>query len=949
MNVRSLRNKLEEFELLLNSLDFPEIVCISEINYNEREISTINLEMYKLTDFFCRKNHRLGGVAIVIKKDLNFRIKTCSVKKTEMLFEYALIEIILKDSCITVGCFYRSPSNRAIDAEFFAVNMDELLNSVYDSNYPTFLCGDFNFNFDDSVEDINAKNLCNILCCFGLNKCITEYTRIQGESKTIIDNIFSNVDKNLLDPKIIYADISDHFMQLITFCRNFNTNEEQNTYQLKRFFNNVDNLNYFKFLLSQEKWSFMATDQNCETSFTDFHNTFLELMDRAFPLESCKVQKKYKSYKPWITNDIINEGVFLRDLHKTYKLSGDNAVYLRYKIIKKNHRIKIEQAKKSHFENKFLNSTNKSKTAWQIIKNSNDKKEFPKNFVDPDGNDINNLQNVAETFNNFFIDSIKTLTDNMPSTLIDNKQVFNHNTIFLFPFSPNEMLVIIKSVSTKNSSGYDDIPCSLLNKVAELIVEPLTFLVNLSFTEGIFPDILKKSLIVPIHKKNDRSVISNYRGIALLSVFSKTFEKSYYVRLNDFIIKQNLLSTYQFGFRKGLSTKDAVLSLHNYILDNFENKRKSACLFFDLTRAFDTVDHKLLLSKLRNCGIRGPALSWIESYLRDRTQSVVLRDAGKIISSNYLEISTGVPQGSILGPLLFILFIDNIALHIDDVFVSLFADDSTIAVNSNDIDELSLKASNTIRSMQNYCESTGLALNNVKTDLLLFSTRKPDYSLFVKIDNCTVKQSNSVKFLGVYMDSLLNWGTQVDFVINKLSTHCFVIWQLRSFVNIHILKMYYFAHVQSCLNYCIICWGNCSRFSEVFTLQKKIVRTMSFKPPRHSCRLLFRELGILTAPSLYILNCVLYIKEHYDQFNSRNDTPHNLRDNHNLNIPVHTLSIVAKGPKLMSVKLFNKLPFHIKKINVIQLFKKEAKSLLLKHSFYSVDEYLGSNLIDESR
>lgn len=110
--------------------------------------------MYKLTDFFCRKNHRLGGVAIVIKKDLNFRIKTCSVKKTEMLFEYALIEIILKDSCITVGCFYRSPSNRAIDAEFFAVNMDELLNSVYDSNYPTFLCGDFNFNFDDSVEDI---------------------------------------------------------------------------------------------------------------------------------------------------------------------------------------------------------------------------------------------------------------------------------------------------------------------------------------------------------------------------------------------------------------------------------------------------------------------------------------------------------------------------------------------------------------------------------------------------------------------------------------------------------------------------------------------------------------------------------------------------------------------------------------------------------------------------
>lgn len=155
------------------------------------------------------------------------------------------------------------------------------------------------------------------------------------------------------------------------------------------------------------------------------------------------------------------------------------------------------------------------------------------------------------------------------------------------------------------------------------------------------------------------------------------------------------------------------------------------------------------------------------------------------------------------------------------MFISLFADDSTIAVDSHDLNELSRKASITINSMQNYCSSTGLALNSTKTDLLLFSIRKLDYSLLVKTDNRTIKQNNCVKFLGVHMDSLLNWGTHVDFVKNKLSTHCFVIWQLRSFVNIHILKIYYFAYVQSCLNYCIICWGNCSRFSEVFTLQKK--------------------------------------------------------------------------------------------------------------------------------
>lgn len=952
LNIRSLRNKVDEFELLLESLDFPEIVCISELNYKNCEISALKLERYKLSDYYCRANHNLGGVGIFVKNEIDFSIIKCNVQKTELLFEYCLTEILLNDRRILVGCFYRSPSNKSTDSEYFISNMDTLLNTLYKANTPTFICGDFNFNFDVSVDDINAKNLCNIFNCYDLHKCITEFTRIQGNSKTIIDNIFSNINVSSLNPKIIYSDLSDHFLQIISYQCILDKVGNNDKPQLKRFFNNTENIIHFKYLLSEVKWNFLTEnrDLSCEECFSNFYSTFLELMDKAFPLEYYKTKQKSINCKPWITNDIVNEGIFLRDLYRTFKFTGDEQVYIRYNIMKKNHRYKIKQAKRSYNEFKFLNSNNKSKTAWQIIKNNTyNINSLPKHFTDVEGNNLKTQEETANAFNNFFINSIKHLTDNMSPSLNNIKTINNNNSIFLMPLTTAEMLTIIRSVSAKNSSGEDEVPCSLLLKAAEFIAKPLTYIINLSFIEGTFPSVLKESLIIPVHKKDDKSLISNYRGIALLSAFSKVFEKSYHLRLADFIKQHNLISPYQYGFSKGLSTKDAVLSLYNYVLDNFEKKSMTACLFFDLSRAFDTIDHKLLLDTLERCGIRGTALSWVESYLNGRTQFVAIKGSGKISTSSHLPISTGVPQGSILGPLLFIIFINNIGCNLENVFISLFADDTTVAINSKSIEELSCKANTTVKTMRDYCSSMGLALNNLKTDLILFSTRKIDYSLFVKSDTRTIAQSNNVKFLGVYIDPLLNWGNHIDYVAGKLSTQCFVIWQLRSFININMLKMYYFAHIQSQLSYCIICWGNCSRFNEVFILQKKIIRTMTFKPPQYSCRQLFRELGILTAPSLYILYSVMHIKNNLKHFNSRYDTcvssGHNLRENYSLNIPHHSLSMSAKSPKIMPIKLFNKLPTYIKRINVIHLFKKEVKSLLQKFSFYSIEEYLQSDFI----
>lgn len=211
----------------------------------------------------------------------------------------------------------------------------------------------------------------------------------------------------------------------------------------------------------------------------------------------------------------------------------------------------------------------------------------------------------------------------------------------------------------------------------------------------------------------------------------------------------------------------------------------------------------------------------------------------------------------------------------------------------------------------------------------------------IKTDSKSVQQSAQVKFLGLHLDSHLTWSNQVDIILKKLSTTCFVLWQLRGYVTTDILITYY-AYVYSTLNYGILCWGNCTRVSEVLILQKRILRIMTFKSPRYSCRDLFKQFNLLTVTSIYILNCVCYVRSHPDKFSRTRDanSPYNFRLNLNMVIPRHTMSASANGPLIMAVKLFNKLPIPLKLLPTFNMFKSSVRNMLQKHSFYSIEEFL---------
>lgn len=443
-------------------------------------------------------------------------------------------------------------------------------------------------------------------------------------------------------------------------------------------------------------------------------------------------------------------------------------------------------------------------------------------------------------------------------------------------------------------------------------------------------------------KKNDPSNIEHYRPIALLSVFSKIFEKAYKSRLLSFLEKHGLLTPRQYGFRRGCSTQDAILSFYEKILNGFNNKQSSAGIFFDMSRAFDTINHRLLLYKLHLYGIRGPAWDWIKSYLSGRTQTVRISENGKSYLSESVDVNTGVPQGSVLGPLLFIIFINDIATYIADGFLTLFADDLSGLITGENVNEVSKRLNKLADQTKIWCSSNDLVLNSKKTDLLLYTPIgiKPDSSLLIRSGSNSLIQKNQVKFLGLQMDKHLSWEAHINDLSSRLATKNFMIRRLRDSVNINTLKTFYYGSINSILLYGIICWGNCSGINQIFIHQKRILRSMLKLPYNTPCRLYFKQEGILTIPCMYILESVCYVRKNIKDLKKCGDiNKYTTRSASNLYVPAHRITQVEKGPFISSIKMYNHLPENIKNGGSFNHFKHLVKQFLIEHCFYSVREY----------
>ena len=413
------------------------------------------------------------------------------------------------------------------------------------------------------------------------------------------------------------------------------------------------------------------------------------------------------------------------------------------------------------------------------------------------------------------------------------------HSFLLTPVSVSEVSTIISGLNSSKSVGPNSIPIALLKILNNELSEILSKLVNDSFEYGIFPDKLKIARVTPVFKKGSRLNRDNYRPVSVLSIFSKIYKKRMYKRLYNYLEKYDILYSLQFGFREKMSTSQALMSISEMIRKSIDNKEYGCSVFTDPTKAFDTVHHSNLLSKLNHYGIRGIAGDWFRSFITNRKQFVTVNGS----NSDLLPITCGVPQGSVLGPLLFLLYINDLPNTSSQLKFHLFADDTSIYYLSRNLSDIESLINTELKSVANWMKANRLSISTSKTNFILFHSpkNKPRKTLNVKIDGNAINEVQSVKYLGVEFDSNLTWKPHISQLSLKLSKTVGVLSKIRYFVDSDVLVMLYYALIFSFLNYGIETWGLTypSYLKPISIIQKKCIRIMTFSEPQsHSEALL---------------------------------------------------------------------------------------------------------------
>ena len=637
------------------------------------------------------------------------------------------------------------------------------------------LAGDYNLN----LLKINNDELCNeffdVITSHSLLPQITLPTRLSQTSGTLIDNILckAHISIKPTTAGILLNKLSDHqpcFIILdITCCGCNNPKFIRKYVQLESVIDNI-NSDIRSSGLDDKIDTGMTADPNI--SYSIIHDV-IEKTKKTHMTSKLVKYNKYKHKKSkWITRGLLRSLRFRDNLYKKIKLTNPasreyETLRINLKTYNKILRTSICAAKKKFLAYTFDKYKADIRNTWksinEVLSKKGNKKTSPTS-LNVNGNEITNTFEITNMFNTFFTNIGNELANKIKYSgtkdftyYLRNRQnqKFTLNEV-------NEQTVtrIIENIPAKNSCGYDDISSIFLKQITTSIIKPLTIVINQVLNNGIFPDKLMIAKVVPIFKSGDCTLTNNYRPISLLPVISKVIEKIIYTQLSLYFKSNKLFSDSQYGFRPNHSTEQATLELTDRIISAMDNNDVPIGIFLDLSKAFDTIDHAILLSKLEHYGVDGIPLQLVKNYLTNRKQYVKLNE----VNSNLLPINTGVPQGSILGPLLFIIYINDFARASSIFDFICYADDTTLfstlnnLVNAQNINP-DIIINKELAKINEWLEINKLSLNVTKTKFMVFHTQHKHRAIkppVPKINNTNIEKVEQFKFLGLPLDSNLN-------------------------------------------------------------------------------------------------------------------------------------------------------------------------------------------------
>lgn len=915
-NIRSIAKNFDELQVFLSQFNESfDIIVLTET------WKIIDINLYQITNYEVISNenqfNQNDGIIMYIKKNLNF--SSISVKISEV--NALEVKIKINKQMVNVLGIYRPPSTCPLS---FIDHLSMLLRNK-NSEY-NILIGDINIDILSENIDYSTEYL-NVMSENGFYSLINKYTRVNATSKSCIDHIFLKARTEHNDniyAAVIKSNITDHY-PVVTIIKNIGTKPNNVNYKIIHKIDDVKLNN----LLKYENWIDLYESIDTENSTKLFIETFKQHVTNS--TRTIKIKETIKR-KPWITNGIILSMRVRDKLYQEYIKNPSNELKKqKYTTYRNKINSLVKTIKNKYFQNKIEKNSKSSKHIWDTVNeslNGNQKIKKPINSITVDNQDIYNKLEIANSFNKYFTEVGETLANKIHQpTNNDNDYITIENTtpnsMFLSPTNCEEIKNIITNLKNGKSPGIDQISNELLKKCVDHIIEPLTYIINQCILSGQVPSYFKTAIIKPIFKNGDHSKMSNYRPISLVSALAKIFEKIIKARLCNYLAKHQIIHNMQFGFRENKSTQDAITALTSKIYNAMDHSKPAICVFVDLAKAFDTVSHKLLLEKLEKLGIRGNTLQLFRNYLTNRKQMVMIDD----IMSNEKTVIYGVPQGTVLGPVLFTIYINDLLTLSTESNIISYADDTAIFFEGDNWQELRQVASTDLKKIKKWFDKNLLTLNWDKTKYLTFTSYKkylPEFDT-IPIDDREIYSTTSIKYLGITIDSHLRWDIQIQNIIHKIRHLSYKFKILKSFLNIKQLKIIYYALVESILQYGIIAWGGVKKsyLMPLEILQKRIMKIMFNKITRFPSDELYHETKILDIRQIYSKIILVYL---YKNKNNLRHLDHSYctRRKHNelIKTDMAKKDIGRRYFIYQGQRLYNELPINIRDSKSIAIFKK---------------------------